>query len=131
MTSGQQVVLDEQLTAALGLGLALGGEVDVDPAGEQVLLVPVALAVAKQHEGGGHLVNASSPERTCTPRAFAGTPLIGRSLRSFRFSALTRLRCSLTRIILPKRYGAMPRRVYPGNVCRYRGSRDGICILRD
>jgi len=41
--------------------------------------------------------------------ALAGTPLIGCSFRSFRFSALTRPRCSLTRIILPKRYGAMPR----------------------
>jgi len=40
---------------------------------------------------------------TQTLRVFAGTPLIGRSLRSFRFSALTRPRRSLTRIILPKR----------------------------
>ena len=51
---GQQVVLDEQRAAAHGLGHALLGEVDVDPAGEQVLLVPVALAVAEQHERADH-----------------------------------------------------------------------------
>ena len=55
----QQVVLDEQLAPALGLGDALLAEVDVDPAGEQVLAVPVALAVAEQderadHQGDGH-----------------------------------------------------------------------------
>ena len=33
------------------LGAALVGEVDVDPAGEQVLGVPVALAVAEQDQG--------------------------------------------------------------------------------
>ena len=52
--AGQQVVLDEQLAAAPGLGLALGREVDVDPPGEEVLLVPVALPVAEQHERGRH-----------------------------------------------------------------------------
>src|SRR4029079_1358273 len=56
----KQVVLYDQLTAALGLGHSLWTEVDVDPSGEQILPVPVALAVAKQHQGGGHRLNASS-----------------------------------------------------------------------
>ena len=49
-TSGSRSVLAQQLAAAPGLGLALGGQVDVDPAGEQVLRVPLALAVPEQHQ---------------------------------------------------------------------------------
>jgi hypothetical protein len=41
----------DQLAALARLGLALGGQVDVDPAGEAVFEVPLALAVAKQDEG--------------------------------------------------------------------------------
>ena len=47
---GQQVLLAQQLAAAARLGLALRGEADVDPAGEEVLLVPVALAVPEQDQ---------------------------------------------------------------------------------
>jgi hypothetical protein len=43
----KQVMLHEQLTAPLSFGHSLWTEVDVDPSGEQVLLIPVALAVAK------------------------------------------------------------------------------------
>ena len=50
----QQAVLDEQRPAAGRLGHALVGEIDVDPPGEQVLLVPLALAVAEQDERGEH-----------------------------------------------------------------------------
>ena len=56
---GQQVALDEQLTATSGLGLALGVQIDVDPAGEQVLRVPLTLAVAKQDQGSSHERHAS------------------------------------------------------------------------
>ena len=38
----------------VGLGDALLAEVDVDPAGEQVPAVPVALAVAEQDERADH-----------------------------------------------------------------------------
>ena len=51
---GEQPGLTHQLAAALGLGAALLGQVDVDPAGEEVLGVPVALAVAEQDQGVGH-----------------------------------------------------------------------------
>ncbi len=44
----------DQLAAAARLGLALGGQVDVDPAGEAVLEVPLALAVAEEDELVGH-----------------------------------------------------------------------------
>ena len=47
---GQQVVLGEQLSAACGLGAADVGERDVDPPGEEIGLVPLALAVAEQHQ---------------------------------------------------------------------------------
>ena len=53
---GQQARLGEELAAALGFGLALLGEADVDPSGEEVELVPVALAVAEEDQriGRGH-----------------------------------------------------------------------------
>ena len=50
-TSGSRPGSRQQLAAGLGLGAALVGQVDVDPAGEEVLRVPVALAVAEQHQG--------------------------------------------------------------------------------
>ena len=49
---GQQPVLDEQLAAAARLVLAGLAQADVDPSGEQVLLVPFALTVAEQHKRG-------------------------------------------------------------------------------
>ena len=45
---GEYAGLAELLTAADRLGAALVGQRDVDPAGEEVLGVPVALAVAEQ-----------------------------------------------------------------------------------
>ena len=42
----------EQLAGPLRLGLALLGEVDVGPSGEQVFLVPDAFAVAQQYDLG-------------------------------------------------------------------------------
>ena len=53
---GQEAGLGEQLAAALGFGLALLGEPDVDPSGEEVELVPDALAVAEEDQrvGRGH-----------------------------------------------------------------------------
>src|SRR5438132_851644 len=44
----------DQLATTLALGLTGLGQVDIDPPGEQVLLVPVALTVAEQHEGCRH-----------------------------------------------------------------------------
>jgi hypothetical protein len=37
---------------APGLGLALSGEVDVNPAGKAVVEIPLALAVAQQDQAG-------------------------------------------------------------------------------
>ena len=51
---GQQVVLGQQLAAADGLGPALVVEVNVHPAGEQVLRVPFAVAVAQQDQLVSH-----------------------------------------------------------------------------
>ena len=48
---GQEARRCEQLAGALGLGDALLAEAHVDPAGEQVLLVPVAVAVAQEDQG--------------------------------------------------------------------------------
>ena len=62
----QQAALGEQLTAPARLGRALLGQADVDPAGEEVLLVPVALAVPEQDEGGVLVVaraHAAEPAR--------------------------------------------------------------------
>jgi hypothetical protein len=44
----------EIAATAAGFVATLVGQVDVDPAGEEVLQVPLALAVAKQHEGVRH-----------------------------------------------------------------------------
>ena len=51
---GQQPRLAQQLARARGFGLAELGEPDVHPTGEQVLLVPFAVAVAEQHQGVSH-----------------------------------------------------------------------------
>src|SRR5690606_17913061 len=48
---GQQTRLGKQLTAALGLGLALLGQADIHPSRKQIQLVPLALAVTKKDEG--------------------------------------------------------------------------------
>ena len=53
-TSGRSPASTQQLTAADRLGAALLGQVDVDPAGEEVLGVPLALAVAEQDQGVRH-----------------------------------------------------------------------------
>ena len=65
-----------QLAAAHRLGPALLGQVDVDPAGEEVLGVPVALAVAEQDQGVRHGwissvgggISARTRTRTRSPR---------------------------------------------------------------
>ncbi len=49
-TSGSRPASAQQLAAAARLGHPLLGQVDVDPAGEQVLGVPLALAVAEQDQ---------------------------------------------------------------------------------
>ena len=109
---GQQAVLARSSSPPRAASASpLSVEVDVDPAGEQVLA-----GSSRSRRGGAAPGWRSLGQRLFArvhmhPTRFAGTLLIGRSLRSFRFSALTRLRCSLTRIILPKRYGAMPRRM--------------------
>ena len=46
---GEDVALCQQLAAALSLGAALVGQVDIHPAGKQVLLVPLGLAVAQEY----------------------------------------------------------------------------------
>ena len=38
----------EQLTGLFGLGLALVGQIDISPAGEEVFLVPDALAMTQE-----------------------------------------------------------------------------------
>ena len=67
---GQQARLGEQLAAALGFGLALLGEPDVDPSGEEVELVPFALAVAEEDQriGRGHA--AMIPTAGCSRAAW-------------------------------------------------------------
>src|SRR6266705_2239138 len=67
---GQQAVLDEQLAAATRLVLTGGAGVDVDRSGEQVLLVPVALTVAEQHERGHAAI---LPDQAATPRSTVST----------------------------------------------------------
>ena len=49
---GADVVLGHEVAGRRGLGLAERGEGGVPPAGEEVELVPLALAVAEQHESG-------------------------------------------------------------------------------
>ncbi len=52
--SGSTPAAREIRAAAPGFLATMVGEVDVDPPGEEVLQVPVALAVAQQHERGRH-----------------------------------------------------------------------------
>ncbi len=47
-------VIGERLAAGIGFLYAEFGQVRVTPAGKQVLQVPVALAMAHEHEGTGH-----------------------------------------------------------------------------
>jgi hypothetical protein len=47
---GHEAAVADELSRPFGFGAALVGEVDVDPAGEQVLGVPLALAVAEQDQ---------------------------------------------------------------------------------
>ena len=56
---GQEAGLVQELAAAPGLRLALVGQVDVDPAGEQVLRVPLALPVTEQHQRRSHVTSVS------------------------------------------------------------------------
>src|SRR5699024_2544378 len=67
---GRAVGLLHQVAARDGLRAALRGEVDAHPAGEQVLGVPVALAVAEQYEcvGHGHRVRGRAGGRIGCPR---------------------------------------------------------------
>ena len=60
---GSQAGVLQLLPAALGLGPALVAQGYVDPAGEEVLGVPDALAVAQQDEGVRH---AAQPSPTAT-----------------------------------------------------------------
>ena len=52
---GKEVLLLEQVSGVTGLALALLVEIDVHPAGEEVLGVPLALAVAEQDELYSHV----------------------------------------------------------------------------
>ena len=72
---GQQAGLDEQLAAADRLGAALVGQVDVDPAGEEVLGVPLALAVAEQDQGVGHSTAPAVAQVRALDRAGVGPGL--------------------------------------------------------
>jgi hypothetical protein len=47
---GEEAGLSEEFTAANGLGDTLLIEVDIDPAGEKVFSIPLALTVAEQDE---------------------------------------------------------------------------------
>src|ERR1035437_5841625 len=87
-----------RLELAAGLarfGDALVGEVDIAPAGEQVLQVPVALAVTHQHEKAvghfaalSHLRNLSTPGHPSSNRAPASgrAPTVPRAARRARSS---------------------------------------------
>src|SRR5215212_6086021 len=50
----QQIVLHKQLATAGGLGLPLRAQADIYPAGEQVLGVPLTLAVPQEDQGSCH-----------------------------------------------------------------------------
>ena len=90
---GQQVRVLDQLAAAHRLGATLLGEVDVDPAGEEVLLVPVGLAVAQQDERVSR--HASQPSHrsggVAGARQSVGGGSPGRSRRWRKASRLRRL----------------------------------------
>jgi hypothetical protein len=51
----QHAVLGHQLPAAPRLGLPLRRQVDVDPPGEQVLLVPVGLTMSQKNQRADHV----------------------------------------------------------------------------
>ena len=59
--SGRTPACREIAPAAPRFVAALFGEVDVDPAGEQVLQVPLALPVAKQDERVRHEEHSARP----------------------------------------------------------------------
>ena len=61
--SGRTLGAREIATAAAGFVAALLGQVDVDPPGEQVLQVPLALPVAKQDERVRHEEHSARPSR--------------------------------------------------------------------
>src|SRR5699024_10494037 len=61
---GEDAGVAQLLAATQGLRAALLGQVDVDPAGEEVLGVPQALAVAEQDERVGHGSSVSSTTRS-------------------------------------------------------------------
>ena len=51
---GQQLALNEQLTATECLRFALGVQININPAGEEVFGVPLTLAVTQEDQGAGH-----------------------------------------------------------------------------
>ena len=58
---GPHAGVREVAAAAAGFVAALVGQVDVDPTGEQVLQVPLALPVAKQDERVRHEEHSARP----------------------------------------------------------------------
>ncbi len=64
---GQDAGLLELLAGAHALGAALVGEVDVDPAGEEVLGVPVAFAVTDEDERVGHGASLATADQASDP----------------------------------------------------------------
>src|SRR6476659_8456311 len=80
---GQQVRVAEQLAAVHRLAAALVVEVDVDPARELVLGVPLALAVAEEDELVGRCVRHWADSEADGVPAGAGTPVpLSRSVYS-------------------------------------------------
>ena len=70
---GRRAGLAKQFAGALRLGDARLAEPDVDPAGEQVLLVPVTVAVTEQDERGGHA--SDLPAWRCPVRRWIACPI--------------------------------------------------------
>ena len=70
---GEDPCVAELLATAQGLGAALVGEGDVDPAGEEVLGVPLALAVAEEDQRVGR-VSSSEALGDEVPRAWRWRP---------------------------------------------------------
>src|SRR6476620_683496 len=64
---GQDAGLLELLAGAHALGAALVGEVDVDPAGEEVLGVPVAFAMTDKDERVGHGASLARADQASDP----------------------------------------------------------------
>ena len=69
----------ERTARCLRLVAALGREVDVGPAGEQVLLVPIALSVTDEHELAG--CRAAFLFSSCAPLFRSSAPEINRGFR--------------------------------------------------